>query len=106
MSKEIHFFKDQWSALGHYPKYAYHNETVEAIKRGETLIYTSAISALDFSFLLSLDYRIFLHENSKFFEIKPGGVEATDKEIRRAHDIRKIWIGGGFKNFFYETEIQ
>jgi hypothetical protein len=105
MSKEIHFFKDGMSALGHFPSYDYHNETMEAIKRGETPIYTSAISALDFSFLLALGYRIFLHENIKFFEIKPGSVEATDKEIRRGHDIRKIWIGGGFKNFFYETEI-
>ena len=49
-----------------------------------------------------MGYRIYLHENDKSFEIKLGNVVATDKEIRKAHDIRTIWIRGRFNEFFYQ----
>ena len=45
-----------------------------------------------------------MHENHKSFQIKEGRVEATDKEIRKAHNIRTIWIGGGFDYFFYKSK--
>jgi hypothetical protein len=50
---------------------------------------------------LNNGYDIFLHENGLDFQIKEGHVVATDKEIRKAHNIEKIWIGGGFSRFFY-----
>ena len=34
-------------------------------------------------------------------ETKTNKLEMTDKEIRKAHNIEKIWIGGGFSGFFY-----
>lgn len=77
---------------------------MNAIKDGNTFINTYAISALLFSYLLDLGYKIYLHENNKSFEIKPGNVVVTNKEIRKAHDIRTIWIGGGFKDYFYGNE--
>ena len=55
----------------------------------------------NFYYLLDNGYDIFLHENGLDFQIKEGHVVATDKEIRKAHNIEKIWIGGGFSGFFY-----
>ena len=99
MVKEIHFWKDE---CFEYDVIKSHNQTTNAIKEGHTFIHTYAISALSFSYLLDMGYRIYLHENDKSFEIKLGDVVATDKEIRKAHDIRTIWIGGGFNKFFYQ----
>jgi hypothetical protein len=99
MIKEIHFWKDE---CFEYDVIKSHNQTIDAINEGNTVIHTYAISALSFSYLLDMGYIIYLHENNKSFEIKPGNVVATDREIRKAHDIRTIWIGGGFNGFFYQ----
>lgn len=106
MNKEIHFHKDLKDCLlqdfiyyDHY--HTSHNSTIRAMKNNEKIIITTAISALDFSYLLDNGYDIYLHENGKSFQIKEGNVEGTDKEIRKGHDIRRIWIGGGFNGFFY-----
>lgn len=105
--KEIHFYKDlveitlkDYFDLFHYT----HNATVKSINNNISYIYTTAISALDFSWLLDKGYKIFLHENSKCGELHEGITELTDKELNRHHDIRKIWIGGGFKNYFYSKD--
>lgn len=101
--KEIHFYKD---TCGIIEERMYivktHNATLLAIERGWAIIYTYSISALDFSQLLDKGYKIFLHENGKCAELKEGITELTDKELRRGHDIRRIWIGGGFDDYFYE----
>ena len=44
---------------------------------------------------------LILH-NGKVGEVYEGVTELTDKELRKGHDIRKIWIGGGFDDYFYE----
>lgn len=102
--KEINFYKDDFSCsqIIYDTAYRTHNDTVDAISNDEPVIHTFAISALSFAYLLDKGYKIYLHENCKSFEIKVGHVEATDKEIRKAHDIRTIWIGGGFNRFFYQ----
>lgn len=103
--KEIHFYKDlvgvtleDYFDLFHYT----HNATVKSINHEICKIDTTALSALDFSLLLDKGYKIFLHENNKCAELYEGTTELTDKELRRGHDIRRIWIGGGFNNYFYE----
>lgn len=101
LKKEIHFYKDASSAGVMNNVLTNHNNTVQSINRGDDVIYTFAISALDFASLLDKGYDIYLHENHKSFQIKEGSVVATDKEIRKAHNIRNIWIGGGFDDFFY-----
>lgn len=100
MMKEIHFYKDG-QIESCYGWYLTHNSTVAAIDVNNPCIYTTAISALDFSYLLDKGYRIFLHENGKVGEIRVGSTELTDKEIRKTHDIRRLWIGHGFKEYFY-----
>lgn len=102
--KEIHFYKDligvafeDFFDLFHYT----HNATVKHINNNISRIDTTAISALCFSDLLDKGYKIFLHENGKCGELHEGVTELTDKELRKHHDIYRIWIGGGFKDFFY-----
>ena len=102
--KEIHFYKDlvevtleDYFDLFHYT----HNGTVKSINNDISRIDTTAISALDFSWLIDKGYKIYLHENSKVGEVYEGVTELTDKELRKGHDIRKIWIGGGFEDYFY-----
>lgn len=101
--KQIHFWKDtnNIGSIMYELTLKTHNATMSAIRIGEEIIHTYAISALDFSYLLDCGYDIYLHENGKSFQIKEGNVVATDKEIRKAHNIEKIWIGGGFSGFFY-----
>lgn len=105
--KNIHFYKDLNDIS--LPKflrdfYSSHNETIRAIKDEEEVIHTVALSALCFSNLLDKGYRIFLHENGKCGELYEGVTELSDKELRKGHDISKIWIGGGFENFFYSKD--
>ena len=102
--KAIHFYKDE------HPDYEIenksviysHNSTRILINSDYHDIHTYAISALNFAYLLDKGYAIFLYENGRHFQIKEGRVVATDREIRKAHDIRTIWIGGGFDGFFYQ----
>lgn len=105
--KEIHFHKDGKDFPIEEYNYnsnlhIFHNSTMEAIMRDDLYIETAAISALDFELLINKGYRIVLHENGLCGEIHEGITYLTDKEIRKGHDIRKIWIGGGFYDYFYK----
>lgn len=102
--KEIHFYKDNIQIVNKKVFYYTHNSTNNAINNDIVVIHTFAISALDFAYLLEKDYHIFLHENGKSGEIKLGECELTEKIIRKGHDIKRLWIGGHFNNFFYEKE--
>lgn len=108
MQKEIHFHKDgkdfpieEFNYYGYY--HVNHISTMEAIKNGDDLIITTALTALNFHSLLDKDYKIFLHENGRVGEVYEGVTELTDKELRKGHDIARIWIGGGFYDYFYKT---
>lgn len=109
--KEIHFYKDLEDELEELGKamngecafkyYRSHNDTMREIKRENPTIHTYAISALDMTGLLDRGYKIFLHENGRVGELHLGATSLTDKELRRGHNAARIWIGGGFENFFY-----
>lgn len=102
--KEIHFYKDMLDLSCLEDKWCVtHNETIECIKKGDKLIHTTSLSALDFAWLIDLGYTIVLHENGKNAVICVGYSALTDKEIRKAHDIRRIWVGGGFNGYFYKS---
>lgn len=104
--KEIHFYKDLFGISNHLYESILktHNTTILAIQNEWNTIYSYAISALDFSWLLDKGYKIFLHENGKCGEVHEGTTKLTDKELKKHHDIRRIWIGGGFENFFYSKD--
>lgn len=110
--KEIHFYKDTEDELVELVKamqeeygfkdfYRSHNDTMREIKKENPDIHTYAITALDMTGLLDRGYKIFLHENGRVGELHEGTTKLTDKELSKHHDIRKIWIGGGFEDFFY-----
>lgn len=105
--KKIVFYKDLPADIKFYDDcireyfILTHNETMEAIHNDIPEIHTFAISALEFSYLLARDYKIFLCENKRCGKLTEGVCELTDKELHRHHDIRKIWIGHGFDNYFY-----
>lgn len=104
--KEIHFFKDKSQHFLYPEDYSRtclsHNETVDAINNNVEFISTFSLSALDFSWLLDLGYNIYLHENNKSLKIQTGYIETTDKEIRKEHNILRMWLAGVFENYFYE----
>ena len=105
--KQIVFYKDEPQEIRYFEDcirehfILSHDETMKAIENDVPEIYTFAISALDMSYLLDKGYRIFLCENKRCGELTEGNCELTDKELRRGHDIRRIWIGGGFADYFY-----
>ena len=108
--KKIVFYKDLPSDIKYYDDcireyfLLSHNETMKAINDDVIEIHTFALTALEFSYLLSKGYKIFLCENKRCGELTEGVCELTDKELHRHHDIRRIWIGGGFDNYFYPNE--
>ena len=108
--KEIHFYKDYdfVNSIGIeniMKEFEFtHNSTIKAINDDKQIIHTFAISALDFAWLLDKNYEIVLHENGKFAVCHEGYTILTDKYIRKGHDIRRIWIGGGFNGYFYDRE--
>ena len=105
--KKIIFYKDLPADIKFYDDcirehfILTHTETMVAIENDVPEIHTFAISALEFSYLLAKDYKIFLCENKRCGKLTEGVCELTDKELHRHHDIRKIWIGHGFDNYFY-----
>lgn len=101
--KEIHFYKDGLIESV-YGWHLTHNSTMSAIEANNPCIYTTAISALDFPYLLDKGYRIFLHENDRVGEIHVGNTKLTDRHIRKVYDIKRIWIGGGFQEYFYNEQ--
>jgi hypothetical protein len=100
--KEIHFYKDFKDLQDVIVFAVCHNYAINAIKNNEPIIHTTAISALDMAGLLDKGYKIFLHENGRVGELRFGATSLTDKELRRGHNAARLWIGGGFENFFYK----
>ena len=98
--KHIHFYKDAKSLANNKFYKATHNETKYAIDCGVEDIHTTALTALDLD-LLDCGYRIFLHENNKCVEMKIGSVDCTNKEIRKGHNIERLWCAGAFYDYFY-----
>lgn len=104
IQKQIHFYIDfkSGSHLLEYNDILFtHNSTMSDIEKNETIIHTFAISALYFGDLLDKGYNIYLHENNKTLHIKEGYFEEFNRVIRKPHDIKKMWIAGTFKNYFY-----
>ena len=102
--KEIHFYKD-WSFDEDIDIIVTHEDTKQAVKNNAKNIHTTALTMLSFD-LLDSNYKIYLHENNKVLECKPG-MEGTEKDIRRAHNILRIVVADVFDDYFYgknETE--
>ena len=89
--KEIHFYKYYNSDCIHSWR-----DTERAINSGKEYINTTQMGLLSTN-LIEMGYHIFVHEDyDNFFEITLGDCERTDKEIRLAHNIFKMWMSGTF----------
>ena len=75
-----------------------YDSTELAIDAGIEEIHTTSLASITFD-LIDLDYRIFLHRNNKVLECKPG-MEGTEKEIRREHNIFKLIRVHVFDDYF------
>lgn len=102
--KEIHFYKDYPYDVPNDVLLITHNGTKWSVENSVKVIHTTALTMLSFD-LLDDGYRIFLHENDKVLECKPG-MDGTEKEIRRAHNILRIVVAGVFDNYFYENKTE
>ena len=102
--KEIHFYKDYPYDVPDEVLLITHNGTKWAINNSVKIIHTTALTMLSFD-LLDLGYRIFLHENNKVLECKPG-MDGTEKDVRRVHNILRMVVAGVFDNYFYENETK
>lgn len=72
--------------------------TKEAIRSGKKAIYTFSLANMSFS-LLDKGYRIYLMKNNLILELKPGMPE-LEKELRKEHNILKIFLSTGFESAF------
>ena len=97
--KEIHFYKDYPYSHDIFMLYTTHNGTKWAINNNVREIHTTSLSNISFD-LLDHNYRIYLHENNRVLECKPG-MDGTEKDIRKAHNIFRIIVAGVFDNYFY-----
>lgn len=102
--KEIHFYKDYPHDVPDEVLLVTHNGTKWSINNSVKVIHTTALTMLSFD-LLDLGYRIFLHENNKVLECKPG-MDGTEKDVRKVHNILRMVVAGVFDNYFYENEIE
>lgn len=96
--KEIHFFADN-IGLGTHRYVTDYTNTSKFISRGEELIHTTSMAHLSFD-LLDQGYRIFVHKNSKGVEFKPGMDNPSGKDIRREHNILRLFLSGFFDEMF------
>lgn len=87
-------------------------DTEEAIKNNIQHIVTYDIGHLSFD-LNDLGYNIFIGYNGRTKEFYPGMSTANGKELRFAHNLRRLLIGGALDNdlgidrnkFYYDESI-
>lgn len=98
--KQIYFHVDIESMIEAYEDGGLRVMTFEAtwkaIKSNTELIHTTDMSQLSFD-LLDMGYEIYICYRNKKLKIEPGmKMEHCEKEIRRGHNIRRLFLGGVF----------
>ena len=70
-------------------------DTKDAFKRGDIIIRTTDLTFLSFD-RIERGYDIFVHCNGRTIKMYPGMDSMSHKDIRFAHDIRRLLVGGYF----------
>lgn len=101
MEKEIHFYECRPYELeldNIHVDYSW-EDTQLSIDRGIPIIRTTQMGVLSTN-LFDLGYRIFVHENpwSSYEIVLGSNNERTVKEIRKAHNLFKMWRANAFRN--------
>lgn len=100
-SKEIHFYTGRL-AIRNALSDVIHivttwDGTAAAIKECLGCIHTTQMGCLAFhDELFENGYRIFIHDSDGQFEIRIGQCDRTSREIRRSHNLFKMWLSGEF----------
>lgn len=102
--KEIHFYKDYPYDVPNDVLLITHNGTKWAVENSVKVIHTTALTVLSFD-LIDDGYKIYLHENNRVLECRPG-MDGTEKDVRRVHNILRMVVAGVFDNYFYENETE
>lgn len=105
--KEIYFYPAGWDGdnrhgipiniNGHY--HETYIDTEMAIRHGEKIIHTTSMAHFHFD-LLDLGYDIYVRYNGKKVKVEPGMDLISGKELKRPHNIRKIFIAHAFDEDF------
>lgn len=113
--KEIYFVLDTFEypfiSMPTIDCYSY-LDTEEAIKCGSKRIRTYDLLHLSFD-LLELGYRIYLVKDGSCLEVYPGMYNHSNKDIRFAHNLRRLLLGGFFNTalninnnkFYYDHSL-
>lgn len=102
--KEIHFYKDYPYDVPNDVLLITHNGTKWAVENSVKVIHTTALTVLSFD-LIDDGYKIYLHENNRVLVCRPG-MDGTEKDVRRVHNILRMVVAGVFDNYFYENETE
>lgn len=95
---EIHFYESSLMAPADIPIAYGWSETEEAIERKQFKIVTVQIGLLS-TRLIEAGYRVFVHpKEGRTYEIRLDDKnDCTDKELRPAHNLFKMWQAGAFR---------
>lgn len=98
--KEIHFYESEQDVPG-LPvtgKASGWTETEALIKSRTPRINTTQMGLLSTG-LFDSGYRVFVHPcDAKSYELRLGSNDCTDKEIRPAHNLFRMWQAGAFSS--------
>lgn len=94
---EIHFYESYLNIPANIPIWYGWRETERAIEKKEPIIVTVQMGLMS-TRLIEKGYRIFVHlEDGQQYEISMSeNNTCTDKEIRPAHNIFRMWEAGAF----------
>ena len=100
MNKEIHFYYNIDDIPIDSACHIDWKGTLKALENDFLIIHTTAMGILTYSSrLFDAGYRIFIWDDHGEFEITLGNCARTNREIRKEHNIFKMWENGEFTHY-------
>ena len=112
MKRELHIYLDEVEYLTESMYFLKtHYATQEALRRGERVINTYDISALDFYWTKYMEYELYLHaidqetKEWKILHVTPHMPE-SQKDIRLEHNLQRLFIAGYFDEYWHREGVR